>query len=293
MGLTRYVFDNNNNRTNNNEEVTKKHIDLNPLYISHSKFENDWVSLFHTHPFSELFFVRSGRGSLLTEDGEYPLTEGDFIIINANTSHTEKSSINMPLEYISVAVKDIYFSFSGFKEYIILNCQDEQKDLKFYMTTILHELMHKKHDYESVCKNLLEVLIIKLMRWTDFSFEIESSTRINRECIKIKRHIDFNFMQDITLDTLAQLSHMNKYYMSHAFSRCFGCSPIQYLCQVRIQNSKDLLANTDFNITNVAHLSGFSSHSYFAQSFQKSCGMTASAYRKECKDTKEQQESKE
>lgn len=279
MGLTRYVLEDNNGKTN----IEKDRIDLKPLYASHSKYENDWPSLFHTHPFSEFFYVKSGRGTFLTEEAEYPIMEGDFIIINANTSHTEKSSSDMPLEYISVGVKDIYFSFDGNREYTIFNCQNEQKDLKFYMTAILHELMNKKPEHAMVCQNLLEILVVQLMRWTNHSFKMESTTRINRECMKVKRYIEFNFTQEMTLDDLAQLSHMNKYYMSHAFTRCFGCSPIQYLCQVRIQNSKDLLANTDFNITEIAHLSGFSSHSYFAQCFQKSCGMTASAYRKGCK----------
>ena len=72
-----------------------------------------------------------------------------------------------------------------------------------------------------------------------------------------------NYPQDITLDTLAEVSHLNKYYMVHAFTRQFGCSPINYLCEVRIKASKELLATTDYSITEVAQSSGFSSQSYF------------------------------
>ena len=89
--------------------------------------------------------------------------------------------------------------------------------------------------------------------------------------------------RDITLDTLAEVSHLNKYYMVHAFTRQFGCSPINYLCEVRIKASKELLATTDYSITEVAQSSGFSSQSYFAQCFLKHCRMTASAYRKACR----------
>lgn len=285
MGLTRYVLEDRSNKpgSKTDSDTDSGRIDLKPLYVSHAKYENDWPSLFHTHPFSELFYVIGGRGSFLTEEATHPIMAGDFIIINANTSHTEKSSPDMPLEYISVAVKDIYFTFDGYDEYTVFNCQEEQKDLKFYMTAILQELMDKNHNYATVCQNLLEILVIQLMRWTNHSFKIESTTRIHRECMKIKRYIEFNYAQEITLDNLARLSHINKYYMSHVFTKCFGSSPIQYLCQIRIQSSKDLLANTDFSITDVASLSGFSSHSYFAQCFQKDCGMTASAYRRECK----------
>ena len=51
---------------------------------------------------------------------------------------------------------------------------------------------------------------------------------------------------------------------------------ISYLCEVRIKASRELLASTDYSITEVAQLSGFSSQSYFAQCFQKYCRMTAS-----------------
>ena len=152
----------------------------------------------------------------------------------------------------------------------------------FYMNSMLQEMEGQNRDYEVVCQNLLEVLIIKLIRRTNFAFEVASSVQITKECIKIKRYIDANYVQDITLDTLAELSHLNKYYMVHAFTQHCGCSPIRYLCQTRIAASKELLANTDYSITEVAQFSGFSSQSYFAQCFRKSCGMSASAYRKAC-----------
>ena len=141
----------------------------------------------------------------------------------------------------------------------------------------------KRKDYELVCQNLLEVMVVRLLRRSNFSFEYETSVKSSRECIKLKQYIEANYNQDITLDMLAQISHLNKYYLAHAFTRYFGCSPINYLCEVRIKASKELLASTDYSITEIAQLSGFSSQSYFAQCFQKYCRMTASAYRKSCR----------
>lgn len=252
------------------------------LYISHSKYENDWLSLPHTHPFSELFYVKSGNGSFMIDNISYPIHKDDFIIVNANIPHTEKSSDEKPLEYVTIGVSGLLFSFKGGREHMIFNCGNENDNLMFYMNTMLHELKEKKKDYGNICKNLLEVLIIQLMRRTDFTFKPAPCIQANSECLKLKRYIEANYMHNLTLDGLAEYSHLNKYYMVHAFTRHCGCSPIQYLCQIRIQASKELLANTDYNIAQVAHSSGFSSQSYFAQCFQKSCGMTASAYRKAC-----------
>lgn len=217
------------------------------------------------------------------EEKEYTIQKDDFVIVNAGISHTEVSSHDMPLEYVTIGMEGLSFSFEGNKDHIIFSCKNERKDLFFYMTAMLNEMEEKNRDCEVVCQNLLEVLIIKLIRRTNFAFEVTPSVQINKECIKIKRYIEANYVQDITLDSLAKLSHLNKYYMAHAFTIHCGCSPIRYLCQTRIKASKELLANTDYSITEVAQYSGFSSQSYFAQCFLKSCGLTASAYRKNCK----------
>ena len=36
-----------------------------------------------------------------------------------------------------------------------------------------------------------------------------------QECAQIKRYLDSNYGEDINLDQLAALSHLNKYYLSH------------------------------------------------------------------------------
>ena len=55
---------------------------------------------------------------------------------------------------------------------------------------------------------------------------------------------------------------------------------MNYLNRKRIEVCKELLENTDYGISDIAHLTGFSSQSYLSQSFRKSCGMTAGTYRK-------------
>ena len=57
-------------------------------------------------------------------------------------------------------------------------------------------------------------------------------------------------------------------------------SPINYLNRKRIEVCKDLLENSDYDISDIAHLTGFSSQSYLSQSFRKYCQMTAGTYRK-------------
>ena len=252
------------------------------LYVTHSIYENDWPSLPHMHYFTELCYIKKGTGNYLIEDQNFPIKEDDFIIINSNTSHTERSVGEIPREYIILGVEGLNFSFGGEHEHLIFNCRRDHEEFAYFMDSLLEEMENKKPHYELVCQDLLNMLIVKLIRRTNFSFEFVPSVKSSRECIKLKQYMEANYNQNITLDTLAQVSHLNKYYMVHAFTRQFGCSPMNYLMEVRIKASKELLASTDYSITEVAQSSGFSSQSYFAQCFLKHCHMTASAYRKAC-----------
>ena len=80
------------------------------LSITHSRYENDWHSQPHIHPFTELFYVKDGAGSFLVEEQEYAIQKDDFVIVNAGISHTEISSASVPLEYVSIAVEGFAFS---------------------------------------------------------------------------------------------------------------------------------------------------------------------------------------
>ncbi|MDO4285345.1 MAG: AraC family transcriptional regulator [Eubacteriales bacterium] len=269
-------------------ETSPEAVGIRLLYATHSRYENDWESAMHTHPFTELFYVIGGEGFFLVDDEKFPLRKDDFVIVNPNTLHTESSSGNSPLEYVILGVDNANFAISDGHDYIIFNCAAEHQDLLFYMNAMLRELEEPRHGYERICQDLLEVLIIKLIRRTDFAFEVIPSVRIRQECQKIKRYMENNYSRDITLDTLADVSHLNKFYLVHVFKKYCGCSPISYLCRVRVKASRELLASTDYSITYIAQMCGFSSQSYFSQCFQKSCGLTAGAYRRQAQKEAEE-----
>lgn len=270
MGMLRYQM----------SEDIQKNIDAKLLYVTSSRYEGDWPSLKHSHYFTELFYVEDGGGSFIVEDETFPIVKHDLVIINPNIMHTEFSLDTTPLEYVILGVEGLSFSFGDSEEFKIINCSNTKKDLMSYFTAMLGEMENKEKNYELVCQNLLEILIVNLVRQTDCAFEIVSSQKTSKECSVVKRYIDSNYKDDISLDYLADMVHLNKFYFAHAFTKFYGLSPMNYLIEKRIQASKALLQSTDHNIADIAQLSGFSSQSYFAQSFKKNCGMTAQNYRK-------------
>lgn len=261
--------------------------DVTLLNASSSRYEGDWPSIPHSHAFTELFYVRDGRGEFLLEDKIYPISKDDLIIVNPHINHTEISKGTPPLSYFTVGVEGVCFSFNDQKEYRIFNCRKKEADLLFYFNSLFQELDKQSEGYEKICNYLLHILILQLQRITDSPFELITAQHPSKECAYIKRYLDSNYSENITLDHLSALSHLNKYYLSHEFTKYYGISPMNYLSRKRIDVCKELLENTDYRISDIAHLVGFSSQSYLSQSFRKSCGMTAGTYRKFKKKRKE------
>ena len=267
------------------------------LYISTSKYEGDWQSIVHSHSFSELFYVVNGNGLFIAEDSEFSVTRNDMVVINPHVAHTEKSQSDSPLEYIVLGIDGLSFSFEDMAcvqdglcvetEFgMVYKYNVQSANVYAYLNIMLEEITHRESNYEAVCQNLLEVLLICMLRNDNLSVFQNRNTFINRECMQIKNYLDSNYSENITLDALAAMMHMNKYYMAHAFSRFTGLSPIHYLQQKRIQEARALLESTNYSIAEISSMLGFSSQSYFSQSIKKITGESPIQHRNEYRTKK-------
>ena len=259
--------------------------DFRLRYISMSKYEGDWQSLPHTHQFSELFYVLSGKGMFYVEGNEIPVAPDDLIIINPHVEHTEKTLPNDPMEYIVFGVEGLAFSFSrpqndDAKGYSFYSYGSIKKQFINFSQLMIKEFQEKKPGFEIVCHGLLQVLLVYISREQNVSVISDSSFQLSKECALAKRYIDANYSKNITLDLLADITHINKFYLAHSFAECMGQSPISYLTAKRLSASKELLVSSNHSIAQVASSTGFSSQSYFSQIFRKETGMTPQQYRK-------------
>jgi len=271
-----------------NYKITDKPSDTtksNLIYITYTKYENDWPSFMHTHPFTELFLVTGGVGEFYVENNIYPLKKGDFILVNPNTSHTEKSDEKNPLEYIAVAVDNFSLNLMD-TNHFMFNCISKNPDIVKYMDSMLVEQEGNKPYSDHVCQNILEIILIEILRITRLNIDTEPTVNASKECFKLKKYLDSNYSSKITIDDLAKLSNLNKYYLIHSFNKYFGSSPINYLCGIRIRAAKELLENSDYSIAQISQSTGFSSQSYFTQCFVKDCGISPSTYRNQVRKLK-------
>lgn len=97
---------------------------------------------------------------------------------------------------------------------------------------------------------------------------------------KVKEYIEKNYMQEISLNQLAELVDMNASYLSSVFKKETGMAYSEYLVQCRIKQASRLLVETGLSIREIACQSGYQDARYFSKLFSKQVGLKPSEYRK-------------
>ena len=251
------------------------------LNVSSAKYGGDWHSVPHTHNHMELFYIVGGKGQFLIQDQLYPVNANNLVVINPNIPHTEVSLNAQPLEYIVLGIDGVELAGNEISsaEFSILD-QFESAEISGCLRNILREMELKSTGYEDVCQAYMEILIIRLMRSITLAVPTEPQiVTKNQQCAVVRRYIDQHFKEALTLEQLAEEAHMNKFYLSHAFKKEYGVSPINYLISCRIEESKYLLAETDLSLSRISQLLGFSSLSYFSQVFHRTQGISPMEFR--------------
>jgi len=97
---------------------------------------------------------------------------------------------------------------------------------------------------------------------------------------RVAAYIEERVADDIPLATLAELARLSPYHFSRSFKHSFGLPPHRYHANRRIERAKQLLANRELSVTNIALDVGFSETSTFSAAFHRLTGHTPSCYRR-------------
>ncbi|MBV7273500.1 response regulator [Clostridium thailandense] len=81
------------------------------------------------------------------------------------------------------------------------------------------------------------------------------------------KYIHNNYAQDIKLNNVADFVHLNPQYLSRYFKQKMGVTFTQYVTNLRLENAKKLLVNTDKSITKIALEVGYTDVAYFSRVF--------------------------
>lgn len=82
-------------------------------------------------------------------------------------------------------------------------------------------------------------------------------------------YIEKNYMNDITLKTVASQFNISYYYFSRIFSNTFNMTFKQYLDNIRINAAESLLQDKNIPITEIAYNCGFTSIRTFNRTYKR------------------------
>ena len=78
---------------------------------------------------------------------------------------------------------------------------------------------------------------------------------------------------------LSTIANLSIYHFAREFKRSTGVTPHNYLLRKRVERAKDMLARTDYSLTEVALAAGFSDQSHLSRHFRQMVGSTPRNFR--------------
>ncbi|KGA97564.1 hypothetical protein AJ85_06715 [Alkalihalobacillus alcalophilus ATCC 27647 = CGMCC 1.3604] len=96
---------------------------------------------------------------------------------------------------------------------------------------------------------------------------------------KVASYIESHYHYEISLQEISEHFYLSREYISRKFKQEFNQTITDYLMNFRIKKAKELLANPNLKVYEVAEAVGYQHDKYFAKVFKRIVGLTPSDYR--------------
>jgi two-component system, response regulator YesN len=105
--------------------------------------------------------------------------------------------------------------------------------------------------------------------------EIRHTKMIEQIC----SYIDKNYMNELSISTIAEHVFLTPNYVSLIFKQATQLTVIEYITKVRIEKAKELLKSPDLKIFEIAEMVGYPNPRYFSKVFKKATNLHPSQYK--------------
>lgn len=93
-------------------------------------------------------------------------------------------------------------------------------------------------------------------------------------------YIRDNYDRDLNMAVVSNHVFMNYSLFSYAFKQYTGKNFVNYLKELRMNEAKRLLAETDMRVIEISRQVGYENEKHFMKTFKKECGVSPTEYRK-------------
>lgn len=258
------------------------------LYVGRLSKNGDWKEDIHCHSFCEIIFISDGRGSVTIDGKKHDVVKGDVVIYNPEVPHHEESDPNEPMELLFMALDHFLLSDLPANHLIpshyrcVYHAGIYQDVFYTSYRQMIVEFEREDELYVEIAQEFSRTLLMYIFRM------ISQQERTAKPLLKSNKIIDKavtfireHFRENIALEDVAAGCYVDKYYLSHLFTKHEGMSVGKYILMLRVDEAMRLLRETDLSVQAVAERIGFEDVSYFCRIFKKSVTMTPLQYRRQ------------
>ena len=152
-------------------------------------------------------------------------------------------------------------------------------EFKPMILDIIDEFSSKKILYMENCSCMIKKVLIEMHRKT-LERTHSSFGAVNRAL----EYISANFTREIKNSEIATLTGYHEYHLNRLFIRHTGTSMHKYIINMRLNEAKKLLLNTDLPLAHIATKVGFNSNTHFSNSFKRETKLTPFEFRNNFKN---------
>ncbi|QSF47462.1 AraC family transcriptional regulator [Paenibacillus tianjinensis] len=262
------------------------------LYL-HRTTTYNMGTFYHRHEAYELYLFLRGNVNFYIENSCYRLQPGDLIVISPEEMHRSFSLDEAEYERITINLQKSYlhrlstpathlsacFHYRPVGKGNIVHLTEDQLEQFLQLTRFLEQALSSDAYGTDIQANCC---IAQLLVLTNTVFQQASFIPADIMPALVRQTMDYiegHLAEDITLEQLSGLFHLNSTYISRQFKKHTGLTLRSYILDRRIALAKSLLGEGQ-SITEACYQSGFSDYANFIRSFTKITGISPGRYAK-------------
>jgi len=253
-------------------------IETESFYVERKKvpyFGTDW----HYHESHELLFTMKGEGVRIVGDNIDHFSGSELVMMGGGLPHlfkNQEKEENSAADFIVVKFKDIFgetsfFSLPEFSDILHL-IEISKRGIIFSKSTInkIRKPLITLSESQGADRiiNLIVVLNI-LSKETDYKFmasegfHLKNSSKGEDRIQKVINYIGDNYIKDISLEDLADVSYMTTNSFCRYFKSRTGKTAFQFIREFRVNKACQMLINGKKSIAEICYDIVFNSLSSF------------------------------
>jgi len=283
-------------------EITPAHIffdDSLPYFVN--RVEESYELHFHEHEFTEICYVGEGSGFHYIEEETIPVTRGDLFVVPLGTSHVFRpraadgrtplvvyNFIYIP-ERTAAALRD-FPGLDGLGGTLqLLNLAPGQEGWKHirdasgifhaFFTNAYQEFRQRKTGFIPRMHALFVMLLTEIARHLEPEGAYRDQSKTERTIGEAIAFIHRSYASPLTAAEVALASQLSERHFHRLFAKTTGVTYNQYVQNVRLEKSCELLKTTRLSVSEIAEAVGYQDKGYFLKLFKKKIGRTPRSYR--------------